>query len=94
MAKRLIFSIHAVQRMFERGISTEEIRAIIERGEAIEAYTDDQPYPSRLVLGKVGPKYLHVVVASNVEASEEIVVTVYLPDLERWNSDMRTRRKK
>lgn len=37
--------------MFERRLSAEVVRAVVEGGETIEAYPDDQPVPSRLVLG-------------------------------------------
>ena len=33
---RLIFRVHAVRRMFERGISTDEVRTVIAQGEMIE----------------------------------------------------------
>lgn len=42
----IIFKDHAVLRMFERGISKNEIVEIIESGEIIEEYNDDYPYPS------------------------------------------------
>src|SRR5206468_11275700 len=69
---RLIFRYHAVQRMFQRGISLRDVRAALETGETIETYSDDAPYPSRLVLGWVGgTRALHVVVADDVARSEE-----------------------
>jgi len=48
---RLVFRVHAIQRMYERHISEEEVRQTIAAGEVIEAYPDDTPYASRLVLG-------------------------------------------
>ena len=45
---RLIFRVHAVRRMFERGISEEDVRAVLATGETIESYPSDTPYP-RLV---------------------------------------------
>jgi len=47
----LIFRTHALQRMFERGISTDEVRAVVDSGETIVEYPDDRPYPSQLMLG-------------------------------------------
>jgi hypothetical protein len=35
----------------------------------------------------------HVVLAVDEESSEKIVVTVYEPDIEKWNEDMKTRRR-
>jgi hypothetical protein len=53
-AIRLVFRTHAIQRMFERRISHEEVRQVLEAGQIIERYADDVPYPSRLVLGWAG----------------------------------------
>ena len=48
---RLVFRVHAIQRMFLRSISAEDVRDVLETGEIILEYTEDQPNPSRLVLG-------------------------------------------
>lgn len=79
----VIFRLHAVQRMFERNISAEEVRRVLSKGEAIEEYPDDTPYPSRLILGWCEDRPIHVVVAIDEEDSSIIVVTVYEPDLEK-----------
>ena len=46
---RLVFRVHAIQRMFQRGISEEEVKQVIATGKAIETYTTDKPFPSRLI---------------------------------------------
>lgn len=91
---RLVFRVHAVQRMYQRGISEPAVRHVISTGETIEDYPDDTPYPSRLVLGWRGRRPLHVVVADNGDDKENIVITVYEPDLTEWESDFKRRRKK
>lgn len=91
---KLIFRMHALQRMFSRNISEEEVRFIIEKGETIENYENDTPYPSKLILGKYGSRVLHVVAALNDEANEIIIVTVYEPDPHLWENDFKARRKK
>jgi YgiT-type zinc finger domain-containing protein len=53
---RLVFRVHAIQRMVLRDISEAEVRVVLTTGEAIEEYLDDTPYPSRLVLGWVGSR--------------------------------------
>jgi hypothetical protein len=45
----LIFRLHALQQMFQRGISDREIRELLKYGTIIEEYADDLPYPSCLV---------------------------------------------
>ena len=89
----LVFRVHAIQRMFQRHFSKEDVRRTLESGEVIEEYLDDKPYPSRLVLGWIGQRPVHVVVAENNEAQETIVITVYEPEPEKWEADF-TRRKK
>lgn len=91
---KLIFRLHAVQRMFSRSISEEEIRFVVEKGEVIESYELDTPYPSKLILGRFGLKTLHVVAAVNADDKQIIIVTVYEPDPHLWENDFKTRRKK
>ena len=93
MAVRLVFRVHAVQRMSERKITERDVRDILYGGEAIEAYPDDTPYPSRLVLGWCRGRPLHVVAAENAEAQETIVITVYDPDPTLWEPGFRQRRR-
>jgi len=47
----LIFRVHAIQRMAQRGISVEDVRHVLDPGEVIADYSDDFPDPSALVLG-------------------------------------------
>ncbi len=90
--RRLVFRVHAVERMFERQISEADVREILTRGETIEAYPQDTPYPSRLMLGWCKGRPLHVVAADNAEEQEIIVITVYEPDPEQWEPGFRRRR--
>ena len=64
---RLVFRVHAIQRMYQRVISDAEVRHVIATGETVEDYPDDTPYPSRLVLGWNGRRPIHVVVADNLD---------------------------
>jgi len=76
--------------MFQRNISTEDIKEIIMKGEVIEEYTDD-PCPSALILGFLQNSPYHVVVA---ECEDHVrIVTVYKPEEDKW-IDYRTRRQK
>jgi hypothetical protein len=90
---RLIFRVHAIRRMFQRRISDQEVRHVIETGDTIEAYPEDSPYPSRLVLGWYGSRPLHVVVADNDVDQETIVITVYEPNRDQWEEGFRRRRQ-
>jgi hypothetical protein len=50
-ARRLIYRVHAIERMVQRGISDEDVRQVLGAGKQIESYPTDYPYPSRLMLG-------------------------------------------
>jgi hypothetical protein len=41
----LVFSGHALQRMFARAITTDEVRDVISHGETIASYPDDMLLP-------------------------------------------------
>ena len=89
----IIYRIHAIQRMFERRISEENVRQVLRSGEMIEDYSDEMPFPSRLMLGRRGNRPLHVVVAENTNEDETTVITVYEPDPSQWKSNSRDRKK-
>lgn len=86
-----IYRVHAVERMFQRDIEEVNVEHVVNNGEIIERYADDKPYTSYLSLGFVNDVPLHVVYAKD-EEENFIVITVYVPSLEKWENDMRTRR--
>lgn len=92
-SRRIIFRIHAIERMFERRITEEHVRRVLGHGEMIEDYSDEMPQPGGLMSGKHGRRPLHVVVAENTAENEAIVITVYEPDPAQWKSNSRDRRK-
>ena len=75
---RLIYRVHAVVRMAECEICEEDIAHVISEGKEIEDYPEDKPYPSRLLLGWVDQRPIHVVTAA--AGHDMIVITVYEPD--------------
>ena len=95
MAIKLFIAKHAIQRMFERSISEEDVVHTIENGVIIKKYEDDKPYPSMLAYSIANKQPLHVVFSvddSNKKEKNYLVITVYRPSLEEWNSDYKTRR--
>jgi hypothetical protein len=89
---RLVFRVHAIQRMYQRNINELEVRHVIAAGEIVEDYPDDTPYPSRLLLGWHDKRPLHVVVADNRDDKENIVITAYEPDPTEWEADFKRRK--
>lgn len=88
----MIFRVHAIQRMFERGVTVKDVRRVWESGETIEDYSSEMPEPSRLILGFQGRRPFHVVTSENPTAREITVITVYVPDSDKWNKDFKSRR--
>lgn len=78
--------------MAERGFSPETIKSVIENGVVIKDYTDDTPYPSKLILGFDGERPIHVVSSYNPENDTEYVITVYEPDIQKWSDNFTKRR--
>ncbi len=92
MNTKINFRVHAVQRMFERSVTVKKVREALETGEVIEDYSSEMPEPSRLLLGFQGKRPFHVVTSENPAANELTVITVYLPDPNKWKKDFRSRR--
>ncbi|MBP2147183.1 hypothetical protein J2129_002637 [Methanofollis sp. W23] len=67
------------------------ISLVIRSGEVIESYPDDEPCPSRLMLGFIGDRPYHVVLGICTDHLR--VITASMPDDEHW-TDTRTRRKR
>lgn len=85
-----MYRVHAVQRMAERGIREEDVARVIAEGKEIESYPDDKPYPSRLLLGWLERRPIHVVTAMAEDAI--IVITVYEPDPTLWEARFERRK--
>jgi len=92
MARKVTFRVHALRRMFERGISVEDVESVLDAGEVVESYPEDRPYPSRLQLGWRGGQPLHVVAAENLGDNELIVITAYEPDPAHWEPEFKRRK--
>jgi hypothetical protein len=91
-APKLLFRIHAVQRMFERNISVKKVSQALQSGETIEDYSSEMPEPSRLILGFEGKHPFHVVTSENSETNQITIITAYVPDRNKWDKDFKSRR--
>lgn len=90
--RRILYRLHAVERMRERSVSTAEIEEAIRSGEVLAERPEGFPHPSRLLLGWAGSRPLHVVVAEDRGNNLLVVITVYEPSLLLWGQDFRRRR--
>jgi len=92
--QNLVFSRHAIQQMFYRRISKNEVQAVINYGEVIEENPDDTPFASYLIFNFVEGKPIHVVCSYDESTDTGYVVTAYIPDQNIWSNDFRTRRQR
>ena len=93
MNSKIIFRYHALQRMFERGISQTEVLEVLEKGLIIKDYPTDTPYPSCLKMAFVNSRPLHVVMATSTDDQSQIVITVYEPDTKTWAPDFKRKKE-
>lgn len=90
--EKITYRLHAIEQMFAREITQEEVESVIAQGEIIVTYPMDKPYPSVLRLGFVGERPIHIVVAQD-GLGECYVVTAYEPSVFIWNADFKSKKK-
>ena len=83
---------HALERMLQRGISRNEVKLAIKNGEIIEQYETDKPFKSALFFHFM-TKTIHVVASFDEKEKIVYIITTYIPNIEHFNSDLKTRRK-
>lgn len=84
---------HALERMQERDISRDDVKCCIMDGEIIEDYPEDFPHPSCLVFGHtVNSKVIHTVVSKDKDYIG--IITVYFPNAEKFERDLKTRKRR
>lgn len=88
---RIQWSLHAIKRMRERKITSNEVISCIQVGEIIEEYPDDRPLPSCLIYGVVKQRTLHTVVGS--DETHIAIITAYEPNTDEWEDDLKTRKE-
>jgi hypothetical protein len=84
-------SVHAFQRMRQRGITLADLENAILYGEIIERDPLAKPFPKCIFLGDtvIKGEAIHVVCAITPQSK---VVTVYFPDEDEWAQDRFRRR--
>ena len=89
----VLFTGHALRRMFQRELGKDDVIEVLKAGECIAEYPEGRPYPGYLILGFAGSWPVHIVVARDVADETCYVVTAYVPDRSLWSDDFRTRRE-
>ena len=91
-ARRFRITEHADEEANDDEISLTQAFDSIARGEIIEQYPDDEPYPSCLIFSRLeSGDAIHTVWAFNFATSSSVLITTYRPDPGRW-IDGKTRR--
>lgn len=93
--RQIIYSAHAVDEMNAEDelITTAEVRHVVTHGEIIESYPEDKRGHSCLMFAEPeGHRPVHVVCSPKKEYLA--IITTYIPSLEKWQNDFKTRRKK
>lgn len=92
-AEKLRWTDHIFKRLLQRNISMNDVQTAILNGTLVEDYPDDYPFPSCLILGyRFSSGAIHVVCALNDTNTELWLITAYVPDANKWNSDLKTRK--
>ena len=89
---KVLFRVHAVQRMFERKVSVRNVAQALQSGHVVEDYSSEMPEPGCLLLGFQGKRPFHVVTSENQKTNEITIITVYIPDPDKWTKDFTRRR--
>ena len=75
-----VYTGHILRKIIARGIDERDVERVAETGQLVRDYADDQPFPSRLMLGlSTNEQPLHVVIAQNDEKAC-FLITAYWPD--------------
>ena len=92
--KKIIYTMHALDEMNaeDEMITTDEVKSVVFSGEIIEDYPEDKRGHSCLMFGMSDKRPVHVVCAPKEEYLA--IITAYIPSLEKWEADFKTRRKK
>lgn len=92
--RKITWQIHATIRMSERDISRMTVMDTLKNCDCIENYPDDKPFQSALFIGWDDMRPIHVVASFNSMEQWIHIITVYEPDLVRFEQGFRKRRTK
>jgi hypothetical protein len=81
-------------RLKQRLLESEVLLKAVASLEIIESYPDDKYLPSFLVRGEFEGCVFHAQIATDMEALNVRIVTMYIPAPDEWDSECRTRRSK
>lgn len=77
--------------MFQRGITIDDLIAVVDEGHVIMEFPERVPQPSRILLAWRGDRALHLVCVDG-GPDEVVVITAYWADPNKWDASFRKRR--
>jgi len=83
----IVLTDHLLTRMRQRQIRLKDIKHSIEKGEIIEQYPSDYPFPSCLISGQ----NIHIVCSLGEGCL--YIITAYRPSPEHWDAEGRIRKE-
>ncbi len=87
----VVLTRHVFERIQEREVERDDLFSVISTGEIIEQYPNDYPFPSCLILGNdLNDCPLHIV--CGLGKNKVWVITAYIPNLDEWEDDLKTRK--
>lgn len=91
--RKVYWTKHCLNRLSQRNILIKDVKTAIANGRILEYYYEDYPFPSCLIQGySLSNKILHII--CGMSDNKVYMITAYYPDSDRWEEDMKTRRKK
>ncbi|MCK5183159.1 MAG: DUF4258 domain-containing protein [Candidatus Heimdallarchaeota archaeon] len=91
--KKILYTAHVIKQMNagDRLISSDEVENKIYKGSMIEDYPEDTRGHSCLINSRINSRPIHVVCAPKDEYLA--VITAYIPDVKKWDSEFKMRKK-
>jgi len=87
-SEKILYTNHAKDEMEKEEFGEIKEREVFEavlNGKIIEAYPEDEPYPSCLIYGRTDEnRPLHIVCAYTMDSNLAIIITAYQPNPDIW----------
>ena len=91
--RKIHWTYHVNMRLTGRSINRVTILNSVDTYEIIEEYPEDKYLPSYLIRAEHEEEVIHVLIATDAENDNIRIVTAYKPTLDKWEEDLKTRRK-
>ncbi|OGF67675.1 MAG: hypothetical protein A2Y62_11140 [Candidatus Fischerbacteria bacterium RBG_13_37_8] len=92
-SRKILWTYHVNMRLKKRFIPREAILLSVDTYEIIEEYPQDKYLPSYLIYAAYEDLILHIQIAVDIKNDSITIITAYKPTLEKWETDLKTRRK-